>query len=69
MLLPMAPARDPMTPRVARVRKRRRDGPQVFTLDIELDTAEADDLAPFAPGQFNMLTAFGIGEEIIKITM
>ena len=56
---------DPMAPRIAHVRRRRRDGPQVWTLDIE--TKEIDG-AGFAPGQFNMLTAFGVGEAPISLS-
>jgi NAD(P)H-flavin reductase len=56
---------DPMTPRVARVGRRRRDGANVWTLDIEIE--EAADTA-FAPGQFNMLTAFGVGEVAISLS-
>jgi NAD(P)H-flavin reductase len=56
---------DPMLPRVARVRRRRRDGPQVWTLDLE---AEGADHPPFAPGQFNMLTVFGVGEVPISLS-
>lgn len=64
-----APAGDPMVPRVARVRRRRRDGPQEVTLDIELPAANGVE-APFsfAPGQFNMLTAFGVGEVPISVS-
>ncbi len=58
-------ALDPMTPRVAQVRRRRRDGPQVWTLDLE---TEERDGAAFAPGQFNMLTAFGVGEAPISLS-
>lgn len=54
-----------MVPRIARVRRRRRDGPDVWTLDIEVE--ETDDLL-FAPGQFNMLTAFGVGEVPISLS-
>lgn len=54
---------DPMTPRVAHVRKRRREIAQVVTLEIE-----ARDLRGFAPGQFNMLTAFGVGEAAISLS-
>jgi NAD(P)H-flavin reductase len=50
---------DPMLPRVARVRRRHRDGPQVWTLEME---PEGDSTTAFAAGQFNMLTAFGVGE-------
>jgi NAD(P)H-flavin reductase len=53
-----------MMPRVARVRGRRRDAPQVWTLDIEAEDA----LPAFAPGQFNMLTVFGIGEAPISLS-
>lgn len=63
--IPPAPAADPMVPRVAHVRHRRRDGPQVWTLDIEAEGLEA---VAFAPGQFNMLTAFGVGEVPIGIS-
>lgn len=59
-----APA-DAMLPRIARVRRRRRDGPQVFTLVIEPQDSVA---APFAAGQFNMLTAFGVGEVPISFS-
>jgi len=55
---------DPMLPRIARVRRRRRDGPQIWTLDIEDDGATAG----FVPGQFNMLTAFGAGEVPISLS-
>lgn len=54
-----------MVPRIARVRHRRRDGPQVWTFDVEVEGLEA---VAFAPGQFNMLTAFGIGEVPIGIS-
>jgi len=48
-----------MLPHVGRVRRRRRDGPQVWTLEIETDDSG---FSGFAPGQFNMLTVFGVGE-------
>jgi len=57
-------AADPLIPHVARVLRRRRDGPDVWTLEIEPDPA----MAPFAPGQFNMLTAFGVGEAAISVS-
>lgn len=49
---------DPMPPRPARVLARRREAPDVCTLEIE---AAAPDRAA-APGRFAMLTAFGVGE-------
>jgi NAD(P)H-flavin reductase len=60
---PAAAGVDPMTPRIARVRRRWRDGPDVWTLDI----ADPDEAA-FAPGQFNMLTVFGMGEVPISVS-
>jgi NAD(P)H-flavin reductase len=54
---PEAPI-DVMVPRIARVQHRRCDGPQVWTLDIEQGSPKRN----FVPGQFNMLTAFGVGE-------
>jgi NAD(P)H-flavin reductase len=56
---------DPMVPRVARVVRRRRDGPQTWTLEI-IEEGAAD--TGFAPGQFNMLTAFGVGEAPISLS-
>lgn len=52
-------------PQLAYVRGRRCDAPGVWTLDIEMA-----DGAPFhfKPGQFNMLTAFGVGEAAISIS-
>lgn len=56
---------DPMVPRIAHVRRRRRDGPDVWTLEIE---PEGSGGAGFAPGQFNMLTVFGVGEVPISVS-
>jgi NAD(P)H-flavin reductase len=59
---------DPMTPCIARVRARRQDGPQIVTLDLERAEATNAEAAPFAPGQFNMLTVFGVGEVPISLS-
>jgi NAD(P)H-flavin reductase len=64
--LASASSADPMVPRVARVRRRRRDGPDVWTLEVEPEAQTPD--APFAPGQFNMLTVFGVGEVPISFS-
>jgi NAD(P)H-flavin reductase len=56
---------DPMIPRVARVRRRKRESSDVWTLDIEPEDGEA---TAFEPGQFNMLTAFGVGEVAISFS-
>jgi len=57
-------ASDPMLPRIARVRRRRRDTSDVWTLDVEPE----DGAAGFLPGQFNMLTVFGVGEVPISMS-
>lgn len=62
---PAAHTADPMAPQIARVRRRRRDGPQVWTLDIEMEEGAG---GGFAPGQFNMLTVFGVGEVPVSLS-
>lgn len=57
--------RDPMIPQIARIRRRWRDGPEIWTLDL---LTEDDGIAPFVPGQFNMLTVFGVGEVPISVS-
>jgi NAD(P)H-flavin reductase len=69
--MPSAAARetfafDPMAPQVGRVHARRRESPGVWTLDIDIDGAPAATRAE--PGQFNMLTAFGVGEAAISLS-
>lgn len=63
--VPATPARAPMLPRPFRVVRMRRDLSDTFTLEL----ADADGGAfSFAPGQFNMLYAFGAGEVAISIS-
>lgn len=52
-------------PKLCYVRNRRHDAPDAWTLEIEFA-----DRNPFhyTPGQFNMLTAFGVGEAAISIS-
>jgi NAD(P)H-flavin reductase len=57
-----------MLPRVARVAAVRWELPDVATLDLVLDGEAAAGLQPFAPGQFNMLTVFGVGESAISFS-
>ncbi len=56
----------PMTPRNGAVRRVRRETSDTFTLDIEFTDLETT--FEYAPGQFNMLYAFGIGEVPISIS-
>jgi NAD(P)H-flavin reductase len=54
-----------MVPRIAHVRRRRHDAPDAWTLELEM--ASGEDFH-YAPGQFNMLTAFGVGEAAISMS-
>lgn len=56
---------DPMVPTLARVRRRRRELHDTWTLELE---PENEALLAFRAGQFNMLYAFGIGEIAISIS-
>lgn len=60
-----AVAAQPMVPRIAHVRRRRHDAPDAWTLELEM--AEGGHFH-YAPGQFNMLTAFGVGEAAISMS-
>lgn len=56
----------PMTPSPFRVRKARQETHDMFTL--ELRPEEGAGRFPFAPGQFNMMYVFGVGEVPLSIT-
>jgi NAD(P)H-flavin reductase len=55
-----------MVPRRWRVARVRKDTPDTFTLD--LTRGEDGGAAAFAPGQFNMLYVFGVGEVPMSIS-
>jgi NAD(P)H-flavin reductase len=57
---------DPMTPAPFRVRHVARETGDTFTLALEPEAGEC--VFPFAPGQFNMLYVFGVGEVPISIS-
>jgi NAD(P)H-flavin reductase len=59
---------DPMTPRVARVRKRRRESAGVYTLHLELEAEDRREGDFFEPGRFNMLTVLGVGEIPVSLS-
>ncbi|HUI20134.1 MAG TPA: FAD/NAD(P)-binding protein [Methylocella sp.] len=59
---------DPMTPHVARVRRKRRDAADVWTLELEIEDGNLRQRFAFTPGQFNMLTVFGVGEVPISLS-
>lgn len=54
-----------MIPQIAHVRRRRHDAPDAWTLELEMAHGER---FQYAPGQFNMLTAFGVGEAAISVS-
>jgi NAD(P)H-flavin reductase len=58
------PAAAPMVPKVVRVAAAQQELADVWTLNIDA----GDSGFPFAPGQFNMLYAFGVGEAAISIS-
>jgi len=57
---------DPMLPQLYRVRRKRREIHDTFTL--ELEPADGAGVLRFTAGQFNMLYAFGVGEVPISIS-
>jgi NAD(P)H-flavin reductase len=61
-----AASSDPAVPIVHRIVSTRRETRDTFTM--ELAPANGHGLPPFAPGQFNMLYAFGVGEAPISIS-
>ncbi len=54
-------------PHAATVVSRTQESPTIFTLQLRLDDAAAQAAYRFAPGQFNMLYLFGVGEVPISI--
>lgn len=63
---PRAAAPDPMRPAPFRVRHVGRETADTFTLGLAPEPGGA--ALPFAPGQFNMLYVFGVGEVPISIS-
>ena len=64
--LPFGQLDNPMLPRPVRVQQIHRETYDTFTLD--LGAVDDATFPPFAPGQFNMLYAFGIGEAPISLS-
>jgi sulfhydrogenase subunit gamma (sulfur reductase) len=54
-------------PHAATVVERTQESPTIFTLKLRLDDAAAQAAYRFAPGQFNMLYLYGVGEVPISI--
>jgi NAD(P)H-flavin reductase len=58
---------DAGAPRTATVVARIQESPTIFTLQLRLDDAAAQAAYRFAPGQFNMLYLYGVGEVPVSI--
>lgn len=61
------PSLDAGPPHAATVVARTQESPSIFTLQLRLDDAAAQAAFRFAPGQFNMLYLYGVGEVPISI--
>ncbi len=61
-LIPDAPKASPLVPKIVQLRSTRREGHDIWTLEIEPGEFS------FSSGQFNMLYAYGIGEVPISIS-
>lgn len=58
---------NPYLPREAEVVERLQESPSIFTLRVRLTDGEAREAFAFAPGQFNMVYLYGVGEVAISI--
>jgi len=54
-------------PHAATVVARTQESPTIFTLQLRLDDSAAQAAYRFAPGQFNMLYLYGVGEVPVSI--
>lgn len=64
--LPSQQLADPMLPRSFEIMRRIRETADTFTIELEPQVGEPE--CHFAPGQFNMLYLFGVGETAISIS-
>ena len=58
---------DPHFPHVALIDQRTQEAPSIFTLRLQYEDTGVQEAFEFAPGQFNMVTLFGVGEIPISI--
>ena len=58
---------DPHVPHVAVIDQRVQESPTIFTLRLQYTDTRVQDAFEFDPGQFNMVTLFGVGEIAISI--
>ncbi|MEJ2396623.1 MAG: FAD/NAD(P)-binding protein [Candidatus Thiodiazotropha sp.] len=58
---------DPHTPHVAVIDQRTQEAPNIFTLRLQYEDTDVQEAFAFEPGQFNMVTLYGVGEIPISI--
>lgn len=58
---------NPYLPHIAKVIERRQESDTIFTLRLRFEDAPVRESYRFAPGQFNMVYLFGVGEVAISI--
>jgi len=58
---------DPHLPHVAVIDRRTQEAPTIFTLRLQYEETSMQEAFEFKPGQFNMVTLFGVGEIPISI--
>ncbi len=58
---------DPHLPHLAVIDKRVQESPTIFTLRLQYEDTDRQQAFEFAPGQFNMVSLFGVGEVAISI--
>lgn len=59
---------DPYLPRAATIKARRQESPTIFTLDLSFSDQTHHSTYSFYPGQFNMISLYGVGEVAISIS-
>ncbi|MCM8854539.1 MAG: FAD/NAD(P)-binding protein [Candidatus Thiodiazotropha sp.] len=58
---------DLFLPRVAVIDQQTQESSNIFTLRMQFEDSDAQETFSFSPGQFNMVTLFGVGEIAISI--
>ncbi len=58
---------DPHVPHLAIIDKRVQESPTIFSLRLQYEDTDRQEAFEFAPGQFNMVSLFGVGEVAISI--
>ncbi|EGV50129.1 anaerobic sulfite reductase subunit B [endosymbiont of Riftia pachyptila (vent Ph05)] len=58
---------DPHLPRIAIIDRRTQESETIFTLRLEFEDSDQQQAFEFKPGQFNMVSLFGVGEIPISI--